>query len=496
MEIKKRYFILIIAVAFLVGGGGTYAGIQFYLNANDSSIPNGSASADRELLLELADQQENIEKNMGKMSKVVNAFGIIQENYVEEVEDNQLIEGAIQGMLTSLEDPYSVYMDQETMEQFNEQIESSFEGIGAEVSMMDGSVTIVAPIKDSPAEKAGLRPNDQVLSVDGESVDGLSLQEAVNEIRGEKGSKVTLEIRRPGVENPLDIEITRDSIPLETVYVDTKEVDGETIGILELTSFSESTASDFEKELNKLEEQGISGLVIDVRGNPGGLLPAIQEILKTFVPKDTPYMQTEDPTGKKTKYFSKLNSAKEYPVVTLINEGSASASEILAASLNEAMDYEVVGETSFGKGTVQQTVSMGDGSTIKITRFKWLTPEANSIHEVGVEPTIEQKMPDYYYTNPVQIEDTVAFNQTDNQIENIQIMLEGLGYKPGRTDGYFNKDTEKAVESFQSDQELEVTGEVDQHTAEVLQTEIVEKIRDGEDDLQLDKAIEVLTQTP
>src|SRR5699024_566177 len=240
---------------FLVGGGGTYAGIQFYLNANDSSIPNGSASADRELLLELADQQENIEKNMGKMSKVVNAFGIIQENYVEEVEDNQLIEGAIQGMLTSLEDPYSVYMDQETMEQFNEQIESSFEGIGAEVSMMDGSVTIVAPIKDSPAEKAGLRPNDQVLSVDGESVDGLSLQEAVNEIRGEKGSKVTLEIRRPGVENPLNIEITRDSIPLETVYVDTKEVDGETIGILELTSFSESTASDFEKELNKLEEQ-------------------------------------------------------------------------------------------------------------------------------------------------------------------------------------------------------------------------------------------------
>ncbi len=492
MNIRKRYLVLFLFIAIALGAVGTYVGLAFFADGTSS---NGNiASLDQDLLTELADQQETIEENMGKMSKVVDAFSIIQENYVEDVEDTQLIEGAIQGMLQSLDDPYSVYMDQETMEQFNEQIESSFEGIGAEVSMTEGNVTIVAPIKDSPAEKAGLKPNDQILSVDGESVEGLDLYEAVNKIRGEKGSQVVLEIRRPGVDDLLEVELTRDAIPLETVYVDTREENGKLIGIIELTSFSENTASDFENGLADLEEQGIDGLVIDVRGNPGGLLPSVQEILSNFVPEDSPYLQIEDPSGKKTRYFSDISSAKEYPIVTLINEGSASASEILAASLNEALDYDIVGETSFGKGTVQQTVSMGDGSTIKITRMRWLTPEGNSIHEVGVEPTIEQKMPDYYYTNPVQVDESLTFNESDDKIENVQIMLEGLGYEPGRTDGYFNEETQAAVEAFQQDQELNVTGEVDEKTAEVLQTTIIEKIRNNEDDYQLEKAIDTLTE--
>ncbi|MFC4404931.1 S41 family peptidase [Gracilibacillus xinjiangensis] len=493
MNIKKRYIALIAFIAIVIGAAGTFTfGLLFFNNTNTGS---GLASNDRDLLLELADQQEVLEENMGDMTKVINALTIIKENYVEEVDDNQLIEGAIQGMLQSLDDPYSVYMDKETMEQFNDQIESSFEGIGAEVSMVDGNVTIIAPIKDSPAEKAGLKPNDQILTVDGESVEGLDLYQAVNQIRGEKGSKVTLEIRRPGVEDIITIDITRDSIPLQTVYVEEKEVNDQLIGIIELTSFSENTASEFASELKKLEEKGMDGLVIDVRGNPGGLLPSVEEILKLFVTKDMPYLQIEDPSGKKSRYFSDLETAKDYPVVTLINEGSASASEILAVSLKEAMDYEVIGTTSFGKGTVQQTVSMGDGSTIKITRFKWLSPEGNWIHEEGVKPTIEQDMPDYYYANPVQVkDDPFAFNDSDPNIENIQLMLEGLEYNPGRHDGYFDESTKKAVEAFQEDNELEVTGEVDQSTAEVLQTKLVEKVRSGANDLQLEKAIEVLTK--
>ncbi|MDX8044649.1 S41 family peptidase [Gracilibacillus sp. S3-1-1] len=492
MKIKKRYLVMYLIMAVAIGAIGTYVGFTFFAGGSNSST--NVASSDRELLVELADHQEALEANMGKMTKVVDAFTVIQDNYLEDVEDKQLIEGAIQGMLQSLEDPYSVYMDQETMEQFNEQIESSFEGIGAEVSMTDGNVTIIAPIKDSPAEKAGLKPNDQVLSVDGESVEGLDLYEAVNKIRGEKGSQVVLEIRRAGVEDNLEIEITRDSIPVETVYSDMYEQNGKQIGVIELTSFSEHTADEFEEELNKLEKDGMDGLVIDVRGNPGGLLPAVEDILKNFVPKDTPYIQIEDPTGKKTRYFSNIDSAKEYPVVTLVNEGSASASEILAAALNEALDYDIVGETSFGKGTVQQTVSMGDGSTIKLTRFRWLTPEGNSINEVGVEPTIEQEMPDYYYTNPVQIDESLTFNQSNNQIANVQIMLEGLGYDTDRTDGYFSEATKEAVEAFQRDQELTVNGEVDEKTAEILQTTIIEKIRNNEEDTQLEKALEVLSK--
>nr|WP_130859717.1 S41 family peptidase [Gracilibacillus phocaeensis] len=492
MNMNKKKFVLIMVLSACLGAVITFAGISVFssglLTENNQGSVAGSDSG-----LSLGAQQGE-EVSSGEMEKVANAFSVIKQNYVEGAEDDQLIEGAIQGMLESLDDPHSVYMDQETMEQFNEQIESSFEGIGTEVSMQNGKVTIIAPIKDTPAEKEGLRPNDQILAVDGESIEGLDLYEAVNKIRGEKGTEVVLDIQRPGVEETLEVEITRDSIPIETVYSETEEVDGKLIGVLQLTSFAEDTAADIEQELTNLEDQGIEGLVIDVRGNPGGLLPAVQDILKQFIPEDKPYMQTEDPTGKKTRYFSDTDEVKDYPIVTLINEGSASASEILASALNETQGYDIVGETSFGKGTVQQTVSMGDGSTIKITTLKWLTPDGNSINEVGVEPTIEQKMPDYYYTSPIQIDQPLSFDQSDSKIANAQTMLDGLGYSPGRTDGYFNEETQQAVESFQSDHDLSANGEINEETAEVLQTEIIEHVRDGEDDLQLEKALEAVTQ--
>ena len=254
---------------------------------------------------------------------------------MEEVEDKQLVEGAIEGMLATLEDPHSSYMDVETMDQFNEQIESSFEGIGAEVSMVNGIVTIVAPIKDSPAEKAGLRPNDQVLTVDGESLEGLNLNEAVAKIRGEKGSKVVLGIKRSGASEPFDITITRDEIPVETVYNRLETVDGKQTGILEVTNFSTNTSKEFIEQLESLEAEGIEGLVIDVRGNPGGLLNVVEEMLSLFVPKDMPYIQIEDQEGKKTPIHSKLVEKKPYPISVLIDEGSASASEILAVALKE-----------------------------------------------------------------------------------------------------------------------------------------------------------------
>src|SRR5699024_4298373 len=167
-------------------------------------------------------------------------------------EDEYEVEGAVRGMLTILNDPYSEYMDQETMEQFNEQLESSFEGIGAEVSMIDDRVTIVAPIKDSPAEKAGLRPNDQVLTIDGESVEGLDLYEAVAKIRGEKGSEVTIEIQRPGAPDLIEFTLVRDTIPLETVYAEMIETGDHKAGVIQITSFAEQTANRFKEELASL----------------------------------------------------------------------------------------------------------------------------------------------------------------------------------------------------------------------------------------------------
>src|SRR5690606_20866260 len=228
---KKRYVVIALVLGILLGVGGAFTGYLFLSNGDDDA---SDSTIQERLLEQIMTQQSSMEENMGDMSKVLEAYSLIKDMYVEDVDDEDLIEGAIQGMLLSLEDPYSVYLDQEAMKEFNQQIESSFEGIGAEVSMVNGNVTIVSPIKDSPAEKAGLSPNDQVLKVDGESLEGLSLQEAVNKIRGEKGSEVTLEIKRPGVDEPLEVSIVRDSIPVETVYVDTKEQNGKKIGVIEL----------------------------------------------------------------------------------------------------------------------------------------------------------------------------------------------------------------------------------------------------------------------
>src|SRR5699024_8764456 len=335
-------------------------------------------------------------------------------------------------------DPYSSYMNVEAMKEFDEQIESSFEGIGAEVSMGNGNVTIVAPIKDSPAEKAGLRPNDQVLEVDGESLEGLDLNEAVNQIRGEKGSEVVLTILRSGASDPFEVTLVRDEIPVETVYSELNEEDGHKTGIIEITNFSERTADEFKEQLEQLENDGMDALVIDVRGNPGGLLNSVEDILENFIPKDIPYIQIEDRDGNKEKYYTNLDNKKDYPINVVIDEGSASASEILAVSMKD-IGYDIVGTESFGKDTVQQAVPLGDGSTIKLSFYKWLSPKGNWINEVGVEPTVKVKQPDYYYTNPVQLEDTLNLDDAGDVLENIQVMLKGLGYDPGRTDGYFSK---------------------------------------------------------
>lgn len=232
-------------------------------------------------------------------------------------------------------------------------------------------------------------------------------------------------------------------------------------------------------------------MVIDVRGNPGGLLNVVEDMLKLFIPEDMPYLQIEDQNGDKTPYYSQLKEKKEYPITVLVDEGSASASEILAVAMKEA-GYDVVGQTSFGKGTVQQAVPLGDGSTIKLTFYKWLSPKGNWINEKGVEPTIEKKQPDYYYSNPIQIDDPFGFDQSDEKIGNIQKMLSGLDYEPGREDGYFSKETVKAVKEFQQKNDIKVTGEVDKKTAGLLETKIVEKIRNGEDDVQLDTALKAL----
>ncbi|KGX92935.1 peptidase S41 [Pontibacillus halophilus JSM 076056 = DSM 19796] len=487
MNVKKSYLALLLVLSMFIGAGLTFAGTQFLdLSAQTNEIQISDPQ-------DQGDKKEGTAEETGDLSKVNQAYKLIQEQYVEGAEHTQLVEGAIQGMLETLDDPYSVYMDKETMDQFNQSIESTFEGIGTEVSMVDGKVTIVSPFKGSPAEKAGLKPNDQIVSVDGESIEGLDLYEAVLKIRGEKGSTVTLEVNRPNVSENLSIEVKRDTIPIETVYSSTEEIDGKKVGVLEITSFASETAADFNEKLAALEDEGIEGLVIDVRGNPGGLFTAAEDILKNFITKDQPYVQLENSAGEKERIYSSRTDKKDYPINVLINEGSASASEILAGAMQEAGGYDLVGETTFGKGTVQQAVPLGDGSNIKLTIMKWLTPNGNWIHEDGIKPTIEAKLPSYFYSNPIQLDEgELQYNDNSEKVANVQEMLAGLGYDPGRKDGYYSQETEKAVKNFQRDAGIEVTGKVNEETANGIESQVTEQVRSEENDTQLDRALQSL----
>lgn len=485
---SRKILAMYLALSMLVGVGVTYVATEVLDGTNLIASNNNSANESQ------ASQPEPSEDAQEQMKKIGQVYDLIKSRYVEDIEDAELIEGAIQGMVNTLEDPYSVYMDKETADQFSQSLDSSFEGIGAEVSMMEGKVTIVAPFKDSPAEKAGLKSNDQILSVDGKSVEGLDLYDAVLKIRGEKGTIVQLEVVRPGVTEILKIDVKRDEIPIETVYSSIKEYNGKKVGYIELTSFAEDTAKDFATSLDELEKQKIDGLVLDVRGNPGGYLESVEEILKNLVTEEKPYVQIEERSGNKQRFFSTLKEKKGYPITVLIDRGSASASEILAGALKEAGNYEVVGETSFGKGTVQQAVPMGDGSNIKLTMFKWLTPDGNWIHEKGVEPTVEVLQPEYFYSNPISTEKELVLDTNSEQVKNAQLMLSGLGFEAGRKDGYFSKETETAVKAFQQANNLTVTGEIDSKTAEVIQTKLLEKVRDEKNDLQLQTAIKILFQ--
>ncbi|GIN85296.1 peptidase S41 [Heyndrickxia sporothermodurans] len=479
---KRKWTAMVISGALLTGAGGTYAGMK-WLVPEDVQIKEQS-NVSGEL-----DYSKSKGNSLPDLAKIARAYDLIKGAYVEKVDEKKLVEGAIQGMVSTLKDPYSVYMDAKTASQFNEQLESTFEGIGAEVAVKDGKIVIVAPYKNSPAEKAGLKPNDEIVKIDGESVKGLDLYQATSKIRGKKGTTVTLGIKREGVTNSLEFIVKRDEIPMETVFASMKQEGTQTIGYIEITQFSQNTADDFKAELNKLEQQKMDGLIIDVRGNPGGLLLSVEQILNVLVTNQKPYVQIQQRNGEKLPYYSKLKQSKPYSIAVLVDRGSASASEILAGALKEVEGYTLIGEKTFGKGTVQQAVPMGDGSSIKLTMFKWLTPNGNWIHHKGIEPNIEIKQPEFFNIHPLEVERTITQDTNNEKVKIAQQMLDGLGYGPGRKDGYFDQQTEVAVKAFQNQSHLPVTGDIDSKTAQSLEEQITSAIKDEKNDLQLQVAL-------
>jgi carboxyl-terminal processing protease len=423
-----------------------------------------------------------------EFEKLYTVFDTIKKEYFKDVKDSRLINGAINGMLESLDDPYSDYMNEDEAKSFHQSISASFEGIGAEIQEQDGHIVIVTPLKGSPAEKAGLKPNDRVLSVNGKSLQGMSSAEAVRLIRGKKGTKVELAISRPGVEEPMIVSIVRDTIPIQTVYGEMLE---NGIAKVQITSFSENTAKELADVLNEMKSQGMKGLILDLRHNPGGLLEQAIDISSLFIPNGKVIFKVEDKYGNVKEYKSNNKENLQVPIVVVIDKGSASASEIVAAAVRESAGIPLVGEISFGKGTVQRAQDFPDGSNIKFTTEKWLTPKGNWIHEKGIKPDFEVALPDYASLQVINPDKEWQVSSSSVEVKSAQKMLKALGYDPGREDGFFDEKTKQAVISFQKAENIEPTGVITGKTTMILMERLRAQIE--KNDTQIQKAIEVLT---
>ena len=311
--------------------------------------------------------------------------------YDGEIDDNDLLEAAIKGMTQSLNDPYTVFMNADEYNSFVEQSEGHFVGIGAQLGIKDDKVTVVAPLEDSPAEKAGLKAGDVILKVDGTEITEPNVEKTVSMIKGEQGDSVTLTISREGSEYQ-DITIVRDVV--KVVSVKGELIDGN-IGYIQMSSFDEDVAENFKEKIVELKNQGMKGMILDLRGNPGGYLTEAVKVASQFIPKGDIVTYTIDKYGNKQESKSVGGEAQGMPLVILIDGGSASASEVVTGALRDYEAGTIVGTTSFVKGVVQQLIEFSDGSGgLKVTTSKYYTPNGENIHKIGIKPDIEVEIPD------------------------------------------------------------------------------------------------------
>ncbi|MBH0202673.1 MAG: S41 family peptidase, partial [Nitrospira sp.] len=313
----------------------------------------------------------------------------VQKHYVDETKPKELIQGAIRGMLSTL-DPHSAYMTPEMYKEMQVETRGEFGGVGIQIGVKDNRLAVIAPIEGTPAHRAGIKAGDFITKVNDDTTKDLTLMDAVQKMRGPKGSKVNLTIQRDGTPDPLVFTLVRDTIKIESVK--SKVIDN--LGYVRLTQFQEATGRDLSKAIKQFKEQKVQGTILDLRNNPGGLLTAAVEVSEQFLPSGKLVVYTKSREGKKDEWFAKAkDQLEDLPVIVLVNEGSASASEIVAGALQDYGRGLVIGTTSFGKGSVQTILALGDGSGLRLTTAKYYTPKGRSIQSTGITPDIVVKLP-------------------------------------------------------------------------------------------------------
>ncbi len=312
----------------------------------------------------------------------------IQKHYVEEAKVKDLVQGAIRGMLSTL-DPHSAYMTPEMYKEIQVETKGEFGGVGIQIGIKDNRLAVIAPIEGTPAHKAGIKAGDFIIKVNEETTKDLTLMEAVQRMRGPRGTKVVLTIQREGNNDPMVFTLVRDTIKIESVK--SKMIEGN-IAYVRLTQFQEQSGKDLAKALKQLRDQKAQSTILDLRNNPGGLLTTAVEVSEQFVGPGKLIVYVKSRDGRKDEYVSRVKDQPEdYPMIVLVNEGSASASEIVAGALQDWGRAVVVGNQTFGKGSVQTILPLQDGSGLRLTTAKYYTPKGRSIQSTGITPDIVVK---------------------------------------------------------------------------------------------------------
>ncbi len=381
---KRAVFITVIVLVFLAAlGGAAFAGYQYGFSHS----------------IRITDSKQLLDSNFNLFWEAVD---IAKSKFVDasQVSDEKLMQGAIKGMLSAFDDPYTTYFNASDAKKFQDDLNGSFGGIGAEIGIREEQLVVVSPIKGNPAEAVGLRPMDRIWKIDGKDTTGLAVEEAVKLIRGEPGTTVTLSIYRDGWRDAKDFKIVRAIIQVPTLDSEVKTLSsGQKVAVMKLYNFNANVPQLFYTSAVKAMQEGANGIVLDLRSNPGGFLDVATNLGGWLLKDGSVVVRERKHSGPDEVLEAHGNAAlADIPMVVLINSGSASASEILAGALRDIRGIKLIGEKSFGKGSVQELTTMSDQAEIKVTIAHWYTPKGTKIDKLGLKPDIEVKMTDEDYT--------------------------------------------------------------------------------------------------
>lgn len=429
-------------------------------------------------------------------SEKINVVMNLMENswfFADSIDDldTRLTDQALKGITTNDEDLHTEYMSADEITQFTQSINRNFVGIGVQFTNSNGIPLVTKVIRNSPAESAGVQAGDIIYSVDGTKVEGMTSDEIVALVQGEENTKVTMVFKRG--DDLVTMEITRAEV---SNTIDGKITD-EGYGYLQILQFGEGTADELKSYLDEFEENSVTSLIIDLRDDGGGYLDALKGVLSYYLPENTLILQREYSDGTVVKTYTDQGQYTSFgPIVLLVNGNTASAAEAFTLAMKEQRDdVTIVGETTYGKGTVQITKYFDDGSALKYTDSKWMSPEGVWVNGTGIAPDEEVKLPEVLYTSYTAMDegDSYALDSVSDYTKEAQMLLQYLGYDVDRTDGYFDESTQNAILKYQQDQDMEETGVLDKDLYEGLISAVVLDWQTNEDhDPQLARAKEIL----